>query len=91
MEMYEAPMDLSRKALVPIDLFLSGESSPLRTSRGAGRLPVIHSCATCFVLAAGRNLLVGLVFSVARVRERCHIPRLSFPNVVLARSLWQVT
>lgn len=25
MEMYQAPVDLSQKALVPIDLFLSGE------------------------------------------------------------------
>ena len=25
MEMYRAPMDLSQKALVPIDLFLSGD------------------------------------------------------------------
>lgn len=27
MEMYEPPVELSTKALVPIDLFLSGESS----------------------------------------------------------------
>ena len=47
MEMYEAPVDLSQKALVPIDLFLSGERTV--HSRKEWSLPMCSSSTTLFL------------------------------------------
>lgn len=41
MEMYRAPVDLSQKALVPIDLFLSGELDGMGSARAPCIIPEV--------------------------------------------------
>ena len=54
MEMYQAPVDLSQKALIPIDLFLSGKRC---THGGKQMQPMVH----CLFCTAGQRVSIPCV------------------------------
>ena len=50
MEMYQAPVDLSQKALVPIDLFLSGKRCIPEKNAADDKQTLLINCTTeCFM------------------------------------------